>query len=183
MAISLGRTAALAVCTLSAATVLASNLAAPGPQLAQSAQAGTAAGLAAVVGSESASPGQIARAPRSMTVEEIAAAESAAAEPVSPLADATVSEPAPARHRIPDARLLETFECRADFARNTGPGGLSQVHAAVPTATVEPELAFGERESIRPYLLPLGMVVVGVLSLLALLLRPGKPKADPYFGD
>ena len=93
-----------------------------------------------------------------------------------------MSEPAPTRHHIPDARLLETFEVQADFARDAGPGGVSQVHAAVPTGTAEPALAPGDRESILPYLLPLGMVLVGLISLVVLVLRPGRSKADPYFG-
>jgi len=178
MTTSIGRTAALAVYALSAATVLASNLTPPGLQVAQSADARPATGLAAVAGGDQALPRQAAHARRPVTVEDISAAESAAVEPVS----SPVSESAPTRHRIPDARLLETFEFQADFARDTGPGGVSQVHAAVPTGTAEPALSTGDRESILPYLLPLGMVLVGVISLVALVLRPGRSKADPYFG-
>lgn len=182
MTTSIGRTAALAVYALSAASVLASNLVAPGPQVAQSAGASPATGLAAITGGDQGLPRQAAHARRPVTVEDISAAESAAAEPVSSLAGAPVSEPAPTRSRMPDARLLETFEFQADFARDAGPGGVSRVHAAVPTGTAEPALSTGDRESILPYMLPLGMVLVGVVSLVALLLRSGRSKADPYFG-
>ena len=182
MSISTGLKAALAVYTLSAAAALAANVSTPDLQPAQPPQAAPAADRTApIVASEPVWAGEATRTHRPVTVEEISAAELAAVGPGLPQRDIEPGTPS-RRQVVPDGRMLEPFDFRADFARDAAPTSSRLVHTVVPTATIEPSLGAVEHEPVLPILLPAGMVLVGLIALVALLLRPARRESDPYFG-
>lgn len=170
MSASIGRTAGLVVCTFIAATAVAANVFEPNLQPA-------AEPSAAEVVSKSASASEGAGSLPGVTVEDLAPAQLAAHQPDSP-----AHQPPRSSRNVADQRLLDPFDARTDLTRDGRGPAWPVVYAAVPTASAEPALAAVEHEALLPALLPLAMIVVGLVALLAMLLRR-REKADPYFGD